>query len=194
MRRWRPSRHSPTLRPRPACRSGSCAAVRTRIIYSSRTGSGLALLDYDEDGWLDVFVVNAWGLAENPPSIEERGSNKLYRNLGTGRFEDVTERARLTSDRWGCGVCAADYDNDGHVDLYVTNFGLNALYRNRGDGTFEEVGEQAGVADPGWVRERPFSTPIGTAIWTCTSPIMWLARCRRCSPASAPILGATRSR
>jgi hypothetical protein len=74
----------------------------------------------------------------------------LYRNLGNGRFEDVTERAGVGDDSWGCGVCAADYDNDGHVDLYVTGFGPNRLYRNLGNGTFEEVAESAGVADAGW--------------------------------------------
>ncbi len=113
-------------------------------------GSGCALIDYDEDGLLDVFVVNAWALEENPSRVVHRGSNRLYRNLGNGRFEDVTERAGLVSDQWGCGVCAGDFDNDGHVDLYVTNFGRNCLYRNRGDGTFEEVAEKAGVALTGW--------------------------------------------
>jgi len=109
-------------------------------------GTGCALIDYDEDGLLDVFVVNAWALEENPSRVVRRGSNRLYRNLGNGRFEDVTERAGLLSDQWGLGVCAGDFDNDGHVDLYVTNFGRNCLYRNRGDGTFEEVAEKAGVA------------------------------------------------
>src|SRR5205085_4353408 len=67
-----------------------------------------------------------------------------------GRFEDVTDKAGVGDDGWGCGVCAGDYDNDGLVDLYVTNFGPNQLYRNRGDGTFERAGQRAGVADAGW--------------------------------------------
>ncbi len=113
-------------------------------------GSGAAFVDYDEDGQLDLYLVNAWALDEQPSRVRLRGRNVLYRNLGNGRFEDVTERAQVGDDSWGCGVCAGDYDNDGHVDLYVTNFGPNRLYRNLGNGTFEEVGETAGVADAGW--------------------------------------------
>ncbi len=126
-----------------------CGGPEKNHILES-TGSGCALIDYDEDGLLDVFVVNAWQLAGDPPHVSRRGSNRLYRNLGGGRFLDVTECAGLLSDQWGCGVCAGDFDNDGHVDLYVTNFGHNCLYRNRGDGTFEEVAEKAGVALKGW--------------------------------------------
>ena len=113
-------------------------------------GSGCAWIDFDEDGRLDIFLVNAWALDENPRAVREKGRNVLYRNLGQGRFEDVTEQAGVAGDDWGCGVCAADYDNDGHVDLFVTNFGPNRLYRNRGNGTFEELGERAGVTAPGW--------------------------------------------
>ncbi len=126
-----------------------CGGPEKNHILES-TGSGCALIDYDEDGLLDVFVVNAWELAGDPPRVVRRGSNKLYRNLGNGKFEDVTVKAGLVSDQWGCGVCAGDFNNDGHVDLYVTNFGRNCLYRNRGDGTFEEVAEKAGVALKGW--------------------------------------------
>jgi enediyne biosynthesis protein E4 len=113
-------------------------------------GSGAAFFDYDGDGRLDIYLVNAWALEENPSGVRLKGRNALYRNRGDGTFEDVTDRAGIADDRWGCGVCAADYDNDGLVDLYVTNFGPNSLYRNRGDGTFEQVAERAGVADPGW--------------------------------------------
>jgi hypothetical protein len=83
-------------------------------------------------------------------SVREKGRNVLYRNLGGGRFEDVTESAGVGDDGWGCGVCVGDYDNDGNLDLYVTNFGPNVLYRSRGDGTFEATTESAGVADAGW--------------------------------------------
>jgi hypothetical protein len=113
-------------------------------------GTGAAFVDYDEDGRLDVFVVNAWALDEEPSRVRLKGRNALYRNRGDGTFEDVTDRAGVADESWGCGVCAGDYDNDGHVDLYVTNFGPNRLYRNKGDGTFAQVAERAGVADPGW--------------------------------------------
>lgn len=135
------------------------AAGLTRVLYSGGTdkdhllesvGTGGAFLDYDDDGLLDVFVVNAWLLDERPSRVREKGRNALYRNKGDGTFEDVTDRAGVADESWGCGVCVGDYDNDGKVDLYVTNFGPNRLYRNQGDGTFEEVAEQAGVADPGW--------------------------------------------
>jgi len=113
-------------------------------------GTGAAFIDFDEDGRLDVFLVNAWALDEEPSRVRLKGRNALYRNRGDGSFEDVTERAHVADQSWGCGVCAGDYDNDGHVDLYVTNFGPNRLYRNRGDGTFEQVAEKAGVACGGW--------------------------------------------
>jgi hypothetical protein len=113
-------------------------------------GTGAAFIDYDEDGRLDVFVVNAWALDEEPSRVRLKGRNALYRNRGDGTFEDVTDRAGVADESGGCGVCAGDYDNDGHVDLYVTNFGPNRLYRNKGDGTFAQVAERAGVADPGW--------------------------------------------
>lgn len=113
-------------------------------------GSGCAWIDFDGDGLLDIFVVNAWSLEENPRKIGTKGRNALYRNLGNGQFADVTAESGVAGDEWGCGVSAADFDNDGHVDLYVTNFGSNRLYRNRGNGTFEDVSERAGVTTPGW--------------------------------------------
>jgi hypothetical protein len=113
-------------------------------------GSGCALVDYDGDGHLDVFLINAWALDEEPSRVRLKGKNALYHNRGDGTFEDVTARAGVADESWGCGVCAGDYDNDGRVDFYVTNFGPNRLYRNRGDGTFEQVAERAGVAEKGW--------------------------------------------
>jgi hypothetical protein len=126
-----------------------CGGPRKDHILES-VGSGAAWIDFDEDGRLDLYLVNAWALDEEPSQVRERGRNVLYRNLGDGKFEDVAAQAGVDDDAWGCGVCAGDYDNDGHVDLYVTNFGPNRLYRNRGNGTFEEVGQAAGVADDGW--------------------------------------------
>jgi hypothetical protein len=114
------------------------------------TGTGAAFIDFDEDGRLDVFLVNAWSLDEEPSRVRLKGRNALYRNLGGGQFQDVTERAGVGGDQWGSGVCAGDYDNDGHVDLFVTSFGPSRLYRNRGNGTFEQVADRAGVAEAGW--------------------------------------------
>lgn len=126
-----------------------CGGTEKNHILES-VGSGCAWIDFDEDGRLDVFLVNAWTLDDSQHRVREKGRNALYRNVGDGRFEDVTSQAGVGGDDWGCGVCAADFDNDGHVDLYVTNFGANRLYRNRGNGTFEEIAERAGLTTPGW--------------------------------------------
>ncbi|MHC4107351.1 MAG: CRTAC1 family protein [Planctomycetota bacterium] len=126
-----------------------CGGAEKDHILES-VGGGVAFVDYDDDGWLDVYLINAWALEEEPSRVRIRSGNALYRNLGNGRFEHVTEGAGLGDDAWGCGVCAGDYDGDGRIDLYVTNFGPNRLYRNRGDGTFDEVAAEAGVAEPGW--------------------------------------------
>lgn len=126
-----------------------CGGLDKNHILES-VGSGCAWIDFDEDGLLDLFLVNAWALDDSPRRVREKGRNALYRNAGQGRFEDVTAQAGVGGDDWGCGVCATDFDNDGHVDLYVTNFGPSRLYRNRGNGTFEEVAERAGVTTPGW--------------------------------------------
>jgi hypothetical protein len=108
------------------------------------TGCGAAFLDYDNDGRLDVFLVN--GTTLEGPAKGQESTNHLYRNKGDGRFEDVTVKAGLAQGGWGQGVCAGDYDNDGFVDLAVTYWGQNRLYRNRGDGTFEDVAASAGLA------------------------------------------------
>ena len=126
-----------------------CGGARKDHLLES-TGSGTALIDYDGDGRLDAFLVNAWALDEEPSRVRIKGKNALYRNMGGNRFEDVTEHARVGGDGWGGGVCAGDYDGDGRIDLFVTGFGSCRLYRNRGDGSFDEVAEQAGVASPGW--------------------------------------------
>jgi enediyne biosynthesis protein E4 len=113
------------------------------------TGSGVALWDYDDDGWLDAYLVNGstWaaraGRAEAP-------SAALFRNNHDGTFTDVTATAGVANRRWGQGVCVGDFDNDGWPDLYVTNFGRNRLYHNDGHGHFTDVAESAGVALDGW--------------------------------------------
>ena len=114
--------------------------------FPETVGSGLAWLDYDGDGWMDLYVVQSGPF----PPRGAPGNDRLYRNRGDGTFQDVTERAKIADKAYGMGAVAADYDNDGNTDLFVTNFGRNILYRNRGDGTFEDVTAEAGVAGSGW--------------------------------------------
>ncbi|MGH9931557.1 MAG: FG-GAP-like repeat-containing protein [Pyrinomonadaceae bacterium] len=126
-------------------RSGS---AQKNYIFETTSG-GVAILDYDGDGLADVYLVNGATLAalegkERPPRAA------LYRNLGNWKFEDVTDKAGVGNDRWGCGVAVGDYDNDGHPDMYVTNFGVSRLYHNNGNGTFSDVAEKLGVARKGW--------------------------------------------
>jgi hypothetical protein len=107
------------------------------------TGCGAAFFDFDNDGRLDVFLVNGTTL-EGFPKGKEPVSH-LYRNRGDGTFEDVTARSGLGASGWGQGVCAGDYDNDGFTDVFVTYYGQDRLYRNRGDGTFADVTAKAGM-------------------------------------------------
>ena len=104
-------------------------------------GCGLAFLDYDNDGWLDVFVLSGTRLDAAPPEA----TNRLYRNNRDGTFTDVTKKAGLTRSGWGSAVTVGDYDNDGFDDLFVTCYGQNVLYRNNGDGTFSDVTAKAGL-------------------------------------------------
>ena len=108
-------------------------------------GGGVALFDYDNDGWLDIFLVN--GTSLDPTPRDRNPTSYLFRNNRDGTFTDVTEKARLTRSGWGQACCVGDYDNDGFDDLFVTYFGHNVLYHNNGDGTFTDVSEQAGVAE-----------------------------------------------
>ena len=114
------------------------------------TGCGVAVLDYDADGWLDVLLVNG-SILEGFPS-GSAPTNHLYRNKRDGTFEDVTDKAGLAQSGWGQAACAGDYDNDGYDDLFVTYWGQNRLYRNRTDGTFEDVTGAAGLqtSKPRW--------------------------------------------
>ena len=111
-------------------------------------GSGGGFVDYDGDGLPDIYLVNGSSLP--PGSDPTSPRNTLYRNNGDGTFTDVTEAAGVGDRGYGMGCAFGDYDNDGDVDIYVTNWGANVLLRNRGDGTFEEAPGEAGVADPRW--------------------------------------------
>ena len=111
------------------------------------TGCGVAFYDYDNDGWLDIFLVNGTRLEGFPAGVEP--TSHLFRNNRDGTFTDVTAKAGVGHSGWGQGVCIGDYDNDGWEDLFVTYYGKNVLYHNNGDGTFTDVSQKAGVAGKG---------------------------------------------
>jgi hypothetical protein len=112
-------------------------------------GSGVALLDYDNDGWLDIFLLNG-STFRAFKGLEPAPRAMLLHNNRDGTFTDVTEKAGVANERWGFGVAIGDYDNDGWPDIYVANYGKNRLYHNNRDGTFTDVAEKAGVALGGW--------------------------------------------
>ena len=112
------------------------------------TGSGCAFLDYDNDGWMDIYFVNGGAADFYKPPRPLR--NALYRNNHDGTFTDVTEKAGVGAGGYGMGVAVGDYNADGFPDMYVTQYGRSILYRNNGDGTFADVTEKAGVSAPGW--------------------------------------------
>jgi enediyne biosynthesis protein E4 len=116
---------------------GTTATYLTEIM-----GAGCAFIDYDNDGWMDVFILGGRRLESIPPGA----SNRLYRNNRDGTFTDVTAQAGLVDAGWAVGVCVGDYNNDGFEDLFLTYFGQNRLYRNNGNGTFTDVTVQAGLS------------------------------------------------
>ena len=122
--------------------------VEAKHYIIESTGSGVAIFDYDRDGWADIFMVNGTTLP-GEKSTGPAPTSHLFHNNHDGTFTDVTAKAGLVSTAWGQGACVGDYDNDGYDDLYVTGYGKNRLYRNQGNGTFKEVAEQAGVAGTG---------------------------------------------
>jgi enediyne biosynthesis protein E4 len=113
-------------------------------------GSGVALLDYNNDGLIDILLVNgsSFEILENPHL--PRTSTRLFRNNGDGTFTDVTRESGLNNEGWGVGVTVGDYDNDGYCDVFITNFGSNALFHNNGNGTFTNVTREAGLEGGNW--------------------------------------------
>jgi len=124
------------------------------------TGAGAMFFDYDGDGWLDIYFVNGCWLRNVNDNRGRRLRGKLtdslYRNNGDGTFKDVTKEAGVGSKGYGVGCSAADFDNDGDLDLYVLNYGPNVLYRNNGDGTFTDVSQASGLANPKWSLSAPW--------------------------------------
>jgi hypothetical protein len=130
----------------------TAAGLRAPVVYGDAdikkyivesTGCGCAFIDYDNDGWMDLFVLSGTRLGGAP----EGTTNRLYKNNRDGTFTDVTDKAGLHSAGWACGVCIGDYNNDGFEDIFCTRFGQNTLYRNNGDGTFTDVTKAAGLWD-----------------------------------------------
>jgi hypothetical protein len=122
--------------------------VESKKYILESTGCGCAFVDYDNDGWMDLFLLSGTRLEGAPAGA----TNRLYKNNRDGTFTDVTERAGLGAVGWASGVCVGDYNNDGFEDLFCTGFGQNVLYRNNGDGTFTDVTKAAGLlnAQPRW--------------------------------------------
>jgi enediyne biosynthesis protein E4 len=116
--------------------------VDTKNYIVEVVGAGVAFIDYDNDGWMDLFILNGTKLEGNPPAV----TNRLYRNNRNGTFTDVTAKAGLTRAGWASAVTVADYDNDGFDDIFITYYGHNVLYRNNGNGTFSDVTRQSGLA------------------------------------------------
>ena len=137
-------------------RSGAPAK---RYLIEVMTG-GVALVDADADGWVDIYFVNGSTLDEHRRG-ERREGNRLFRNDGDGTFTDVTAQAGVAGRHWGMGVCAADVNGDGHEDLYVTNAGPNLLYLGRGDGTFRDASAASGADDPAWSAGCAFADADG---------------------------------
>ena len=151
-----PTPQGPTARPARYVDMAQQAGISFTSIFGGlkakrylleTNGSGVAWIDYDKDGYPDLFLVNGTRIEGFPPGQEP--TNRLYRNNRDGTFSDVTVQAGLLHSGWGQGVCIGDYDNDGWDDLFVTYYGRNLLYHNNGNGTFTEVAHKAGVAgDP----------------------------------------------
>jgi enediyne biosynthesis protein E4 len=124
-----------------------CGGDTSKKYILETTGSGVAFIDYDNDGWLDIFLVNGTRMEGFPAG--QSPTSKLFHNNRDGTFTDVTAKAGLTHSGWGQGVCIGDYDNDGFDDIFVTYWGEDLLYHNNGDGTFTEIGRKAKVAGDG---------------------------------------------
>ena len=128
-------------------------------------GSGGLFFDYNDDGWIDIFLVDGGSLADRAQA--GRARHRLFRNRGNGTFADVTAESGIVHSGYGMGACAGDYDNDGSIDLYVTSLGANVLYHNNGNGTFSNRTQAGSAACPSGARAARFR--ISTATERSTS-------------------------
>jgi hypothetical protein len=143
-------------------------------------GAGGAFLDYDNDGWQDILLVNSMDWPENK---KRKSFPALYHNNKDGTFTDVTQQRVLGVEMYGIGVAVADYDNDGNDDIYITCVGPNRLFRNLGGGKFADVSARAGVGDPGFQPVPPGSTSTTTASSISLSATTSTGLCKRISTA-----------
>lgn len=123
--------------------------------FEETMGSGGLFFDADDDGWIDIFLVDGGSIAD--PAVARTARHRLYRNQRNGTFADITAASGIGHARYGMGACAGDYDNDGRVDLYITNAGPNLLYRNLGGGSFADVTQKAGVGSALWSTSCAFA-------------------------------------
>jgi hypothetical protein len=171
----------------------AAAGLQTRIVYGASgrntyiletTGTGVAFLDYDKDGWSDVFLVN--GSMLDGFTRGQEPSNHLFRNRHDGTFEDVTRKAGLIQSGWGQGVAVADYDNDGFDDLFVTYWGQNRLYHNKGNGSFEDVTVRSGLTS-----ERRWGTSAAFGDYDNDGFVdLYIANYIEFDPRAAPLPGS----
>ncbi len=137
--------------------------VESKKYILEANGCGCAFIDYDNDGWMDIFLLSGTRLEGAPPEA----TNRLYKNNRDGTFTDVTEKAGLRAVGWANGVCVGDYNNDGFDDIFCTYFGQNRLYRNNGDESFTDVTKEAGLLEEAERAGEPDAlswTTIATAI------------------------------
>ena len=154
------------------------------------TGGGVAFLDYNNDGWMDVYLTNC-------PTVESSRAkrflpNRLYRNNGNRTFSDVSKEAGVDFRGWSMGVSVADYDADGDEDLYLTNFGPNVLYRNNGDGTFSDVTQRAARVMPVIRHPAAGLTMMVTAIWISLLRITLSWILRNCPRSDRGVIASTK--
>jgi hypothetical protein len=179
----------PLARPAPSGRPfnahfidvAAAAGLTAPVIYGEvpskkyileTMGCGCAFIDYDNDGWMVIFILSGTRLEGVPAGT----SNRLYRNNRDGTFTDVTEKAGLSAVGWASAVCVGDYNNDGFEDLFCTYFGQNRLYRNNGDGTFTDVTKEAGLSNAAGAQAAAFSITTVTAILISSSPTTCASR------------------